>query len=124
MSTGVAGRHTLRTGTRSRASVGISQRTTTAPGDREPPARSSPLLSESAYRESRVVHVESRDVDVGIVEPLSDLIFRLTVRICRVIPVEVDVSVLLERHLRVPEELCHVPVDQALDVVPPRRDTE
>ena len=48
----------------------------------------------------------------------------MSMRVARVIPVEVHVEILLECEFVVPKELREVPVNEALDVVGTRLDAE
>src|SRR5438093_13698539 len=56
--------------------------------------------------------------------PIGDLVQRLSLRILRAIPVEVDVYVFFEVKVVVPVQLREVPVDKALHVLPTRFDTK
>src|SRR5215208_3663576 len=67
---------------------------------------------ERADGEAGLVHVEVRDLEPFVRAPAAHLVLGLPVRVARRVPVEVQVVVLLEGHLLVPEELGDVPVDE------------
>ena len=59
-----------------------------------------------------------------LLAPMPDLFLGMAMRVARTIPIEVHVVVLLKRQGRIPEQLEHVRVDEALYVMPPSTDAE
>jgi hypothetical protein len=59
-----------------------------------------------------------------LLTPMPDLFLGMAMRVARTIPIEVHVVVLLKRQGRIPEQLEHVRVDEALYVMAPSTDAE
>src|SRR5205823_5882861 len=56
-----------------------------------------------AHRETALLRVEACDAEAGLVAPAAHFVLGMAMRIARVMPVEVDVMVFLERERRIPE---------------------
>src|SRR5437879_2363599 len=70
-----------------------------------------------AHRHTRILLADVLNRQPGFAAPLAHLLGGLAVRVGGVVPIEVDVVVCLEAVLFVPEDLRHVPVEEALDVI-------
>src|SRR5207249_78998 len=79
---------------------------------------------DSSNRETAGLCVESTHFEARLCAPAAHFFTGMSMRVARVIPVEVHVEILLECEFVVPKELREVPVNEALDVVGTRLDAE
>ena len=74
--------------------------------------------------DARVADVEADRIQAQPVQPGADLVGRVPPGVGRIVPVEIDMVVLVEGEVLVPEQLHDVPVEPALEIGLPSRQTQ